>query len=139
MSAAPAPAIPAIPRHALILLVILTLVWGTNWPLFAIAVREVSVWTFRAVSVPVAGLTLLTVAALRGQSLVIPRRHWITILLATLFYLVLWNIATTYAAILLPSGQAAVLGFTHPVTRERLAFTSAMPADMQELFSALGV
>ncbi len=30
-----------IPPRALILLVILTLVWGTNWPLFQFAVREV--------------------------------------------------------------------------------------------------
>ena len=44
-----------IPRRALILLVILTFVWGTNWPLFAFAVREVSVWTFRAVAVVGAG------------------------------------------------------------------------------------
>ena len=35
--------------------------------------------------------------------------------------------------------HAAGLGFTHPVTRHRLAFESRMPADMQELFTALGV
>ena len=35
--------------------------------------------------------------------------------------------------------HAAELGFTHPVTKHRLSFASAMPADMQELFNALGV
>ena len=35
--------------------------------------------------------------------------------------------------------HAAQLGFTHPVTKDRLSFASAMPADMQELFKALGV
>ena len=35
--------------------------------------------------------------------------------------------------------HAAELGFTHPVTRHRLSFSSAMPTDMQELFNALGV
>jgi 23S rRNA pseudouridine1911/1915/1917 synthase len=35
--------------------------------------------------------------------------------------------------------HAAELGFTHPVTRHRLSFSSAMPPDMQELFNALGV
>src|SRR5690348_10427834 len=35
--------------------------------------------------------------------------------------------------------HAAELGFTHPVTRLRLSFTSPMPPDMQELFNALGV
>jgi drug/metabolite transporter (DMT)-like permease len=101
--------------RALILLVILTLVWGTNWPLFPLAVREVSVWTFRAVAVIVAGAVLLAVARARGQSLVIPREHWGTVAGATVFYLVVWNICSTYAAVLIPSGQAAVLGFTRPL------------------------
>ena len=105
----------SIPPRALILLAILTLVWGTNWPLFPIAVREVSVWTFRAVALSVAGITLLVVARLRGQSLAIPRDQWLTICTATFFYLVLWNIASTYSAILIPSGQSAVLGFTMPL------------------------
>ena len=104
-----------IPPRAVALLVLLTLVWGTNWPLFALAVRELSVWTFRAVSVTVAGLVLLAVARLRGQSLSIPRRHWPRIAAATACYLFVWNIASTYAAILIPSGQAAVLGFTMPL------------------------
>lgn len=104
-----------IPPRALILLVVLTLVWGTNWPLFQYAIREVSVWTFRAISVTVAGLTLLVVARLRGLSLAVPREHWGTITAATLCYLVVWNIASTYAAVLIPSGQAAILGFTMPL------------------------
>jgi drug/metabolite transporter (DMT)-like permease len=104
-----------IPPRALILLAILTLVWGTNWPLFPYAVREVSVWTFRAIGVTLAGVMLLAVARARGQSLAIPRSAWPTIGSATAFYLVLWNIASTYSAILIPSGQAAVLGFTMPL------------------------
>jgi drug/metabolite transporter (DMT)-like permease len=105
----------SIPRRALVLLAILTLVWGTNWPLFPLAVQEVSVWTFRAVSTSAAGLVLLAVARARGQSLLIPRRHLPPLLVATFFYLVVWNISSTYAAVLLPSGQAAVLGFTMPL------------------------
>jgi 23S rRNA pseudouridine1911/1915/1917 synthase len=35
--------------------------------------------------------------------------------------------------------HAAALGFTHPVTKHRLSFSSAMPPDMQELKRALGV
>ena len=114
-AAATPPARQAIPRRALVLLAVLTLVWGTNWPLFPYAVREVSVWTFRAVAVLGAGLVLLTAARLRGLSLDIPRRHWGTVGVATVFYLVLWNIASTYAALMIPSGQAAVLGFTMPL------------------------
>jgi 23S rRNA pseudouridine1911/1915/1917 synthase len=35
--------------------------------------------------------------------------------------------------------HAAGLGFIHPVTKVRLSFESALPSDMQELFTALGV
>ena len=35
--------------------------------------------------------------------------------------------------------HAAELGFTHPVSKHRLSFSSPMPPDMQELFNALGV
>ncbi len=104
-----------IPPRALVLLAILTLVWGTNWPLFPLAVREVSVWTFRAVALAATGVVLLAVARARGQSLVIARRHWMTVVSASMVYLVVWNIASTVSATLIPSGQSAILGFTMPL------------------------
>ena len=100
---------------ALPLVLVLTLVWGTNWALFPLAVREVSVWTFRAVSLTGAGALLLAFARARGIALAIPRRHWPAVIAASLVYLVVWNLASTYAAILIPSGQAAILGFTMPL------------------------
>jgi drug/metabolite transporter (DMT)-like permease len=106
---------PTVPRRAFFMLIALTLVWGTNWPLFPYAVREVSVWTFRAVAMLGASMVLLLTARIRGESLVLPRKYWATVSTATLFYLVTWNLASTYAAILIPSGQAAVLGFTMPL------------------------
>ena len=112
--------IPTMPRSdaarkALPLVIVLTFVWGTNWSLFPLAVREVSVWTFRAVSLTGAGLFLLALARMRGLSLRIPREHWRAVTAAAVIYLVVWNLASTYAAILIPSGQAAILGFTMPL------------------------
>lgn len=100
---------------ALPLVLLLTLVWGTNWSLFPLAVREVSVWTFRAVSLTAAGALLLAFARLRGIDTSIPRRHWRVVTIAALVYLVVWNLASTYSAVLIPSGQAAILGFTMPL------------------------
>ena len=102
-------------QTALPLIVVLTLVWGTTWILFPLAVKEVSVWTFRAVSVTLAGLSLLAIAALRGMSLTVPRTSWPTLVGAALVFLVVWNIASTFAAVLIASGQAAILGFTMPL------------------------
>jgi len=75
----------------------------------------VSVWTFRAICLLGSGALLLTIARLRGLSLAVPPRQRIGLILAALAYLVIWNIGSTYAAILIPSGQAAVLGFTMPL------------------------
>lgn len=104
------PAVKAFP-----LVLVLTLVWGTNWALFPLAVKEVSVWTFRAVSLTIAGLLLLLFARTRGIPLSIPRAFWWPVAAASVIYLVVWNLASTYAAILIPSGQAAILGFTMPL------------------------
>jgi drug/metabolite transporter (DMT)-like permease len=97
------------------LVVVLTILWGTNWVLFPLAVREVSVWTFRAVCLMGSGMLLLSIAWLQGVSLHVPRRHRTRLAAAAITYLVVWNIGSTYASILIPSGQAAVLGFTMPV------------------------
>ncbi len=99
---------------ALPLVAVLTVVWGTNWALFPYAVREVSVWTFRAVGLFAAGGMLLAIARWRGESLRVPREAWRVIVLAAVVYLVVWNVASTYSAILIPSGQASILGFTMP-------------------------
>jgi drug/metabolite transporter (DMT)-like permease len=113
LTGAAAPA--AVPPRALLLFALLAIVWGTNWPLFPIVLREISVWTFRAVSMVGAGVVLLAIATARGQPLAVPRRHWGALVAAALLYLVVWNVASAYAAVLLPSGQAAVLGFTMPL------------------------
>jgi drug/metabolite transporter (DMT)-like permease len=105
----------ALPPRAMALVALLTLLWGTNWMLFPLAVREVSVWTFRSVAMLGAGLMLLAVARARGQSLHLPRAQRPRVVAAALVYLALWNVASTFAAVLIPSGQAALLGFTMPL------------------------
>lgn len=131
---------PAVPRRALILLVGLTLIWGTNWPVIPYAVREVSIWTFRGVALLGAGAALLLYARLRGMAMGIARRHWKAMLAATLSYLVISNVASTYAAVSIPSGQAAVLTFTMPlwVALINWAMLGERPAARLLLAIALG-
>ncbi|MSR12969.1 MAG: DMT family transporter [Gammaproteobacteria bacterium] len=106
---------PSVPPRALVLLLIVTFVWGTSWPLFPMAMREFSVWTFRTLSLSSGGMLMLVVARLRGESLRIPREFWPEMVLTSLCYLVVWNIASAMATLLIPSGQTAVLGFTMPL------------------------
>ena len=112
----------SVPPRAIALLALLTLVWGTNWMLFPMVTREISVWTFRAVSMVIAGVVLLAVARRRGASLALPARHRRVVISAALAYLAVWNIASTYAARMIPSGQAALLGFTMPLWAALISF-----------------
>jgi drug/metabolite transporter (DMT)-like permease len=109
-------------RRALALLALLALVWGTNWPLFPLVMREMSVWTFRAVTMVATAAVLMGVARWRGQGLGLPREHWAPLVAAALGNLTVWNIASAYAAILIPSGQAAILGFTMPLWAALIAW-----------------
>jgi drug/metabolite transporter (DMT)-like permease len=109
------PTTKPVPPHALALLVILTLVWGTSWPLFPMAMREFSVWTFRTISLGCGGVLMLIFARLRGETLTVPRQFWPMMVLTSFCYLMIWNIASAAATLLIPSGQTAVLGFTMPL------------------------
>lgn len=126
-------------RKAIPLLVLLTIVWGTNWPLFPIAMREVSVWTFRAVSLFGAGFALLLIARIRGLPLRIPPEDRRTVVVASLAYLVVWNIASAYAAILIPSGQAAILGFTMPFWAALISWVAMGQRPSARLLLALAI
>lgn len=97
------------------LVAVLTLLWGTTWVLFPVAVREVSVWTFRAVCLLGAGLVLLLLARAQGFSLQVPRSKRLPLAVSACAYLIIWNVGSSYAAVYIPSGQAALLGFTMPV------------------------
>jgi drug/metabolite transporter (DMT)-like permease len=110
------------PRKTLVLVVVLWVIWGTVWPLFPVAVQEVSVWTFRAVSVTTAGLLLLAWSRRLGLPLGVARAHWPALVTSAVLYLTVWNVATTYASVLIPSGQAAVLAYTMPAWTTLLAW-----------------
>jgi drug/metabolite transporter (DMT)-like permease len=99
----------------LALLGVLTLVWGTNWPLFKIALDELPVLTFRAIVLVTATLTLLVVLLVRGESFVVPRGKWPALIAASAMNLFIWNIATSLAVLYIPSGHASVLAYTMPL------------------------
>ena len=129
----------AIPPRAIVMLGTLTILWGTNWTLFPYAVQEISVWTFRSVVLGCAGLLLMLVARLRGDSLAVPRKYWSAMAWATGSFIVVWNVAGTYAALLIPSGQAAVLGFTMPLWSALIAWAVLGERPGQRLLLAIAV
>ena len=99
----------------LALLALLTLVWGTNWPLFRIALEELPVLTFRAITM-IVGVAMLTAILLaRGESFAVPKGRWPALFAASATNILIWNVTTALAVLYIPSGHASVLAYTMPL------------------------
>jgi drug/metabolite transporter (DMT)-like permease len=102
------------PRRIL-LLVLLTLTWGLNWPVMKTGVAEFPPLSFRALSMWL-GLPLLwAIVRMRGVALAIPRRHWRELGWLTLTNMAGWHVLTILSVQALSSGRAAILGYTMPI------------------------
>jgi drug/metabolite transporter (DMT)-like permease len=114
-SSSPATAQHATPVSGLLLVGILALVWGCNWPVLKIGVSELPPLTFRAASLPFAGIGLLIVARLSGDSIAIPRALWGRVAMLALFNIAAWNALIVFGVQRMPAGRSAILAFTLPI------------------------
>jgi drug/metabolite transporter (DMT)-like permease len=102
-------------RFGLVLLVLITLGWGFNWSVVKTVLVEIPPLTFRAVGLLTASIGILVLARLGGHSLSVPSRHWTRMLALSACNIVGWNVLVIYGIALLPSGRAALLGFSMPL------------------------
>jgi drug/metabolite transporter (DMT)-like permease len=102
-------------HRQLTILVLLTLVWGINWPIMKLGVTDYPPLTFRAISMwlglPVLGLAMRYFKV----PFFIPRDHY-----RELFWLAFTNMFVWHALMMLvvknlSSGRSAILGYTMPI------------------------
>jgi drug/metabolite transporter (DMT)-like permease len=106
---------PTLSRRQLVLLVFLTLTWGLNWPVMKVGVAHFPLLTFRACGLWIA-LPVMALAVWRQKApFTIARAHWGRVLVLAVTNMVLWNALLILALPLLPSGRAAILGYTMPI------------------------
>ncbi len=104
------------------LLLILTLIWGLNWPIMKLGI---SGWpdapapypplTFRALSILLALPVLALARRAMRVPLGVPRAHWAELLRLTTSNMLVWHLVMIVALQSLSSGRAAILGYTMPV------------------------
>ncbi|HEX5862930.1 MAG TPA: DMT family transporter [Casimicrobiaceae bacterium] len=114
-SAPPAAARHAAPASSLLLVAILTLLWGCTWPVLKLGVTELAPLTFRAASLPFAALGLLLVSKLSGESTRIPRALWSKVAALAFFNIAGWNGLLLFGVQQMPAGRSAILAFTMPI------------------------
>jgi len=104
-----------IPRAGLLLLALLSLGWGFNWPIMKIVIREIPLLMFRGDCILLASLGLFGIAWLSGQPLRVPAGRWRQLLAMASCNIAGWNLFAIYGVSMLPSGRAAILGYTMPI------------------------
>ena len=110
--AAPTPQITA---ASLIPVVVLSLIWGCNWPILKMGVSEMAPLTFRALTLPFAALGMLMVSKLSGDSIRIPRHLWGKVAVLALLNISAWNGFVLFGVAQLPAGRSAILAYTMPI------------------------
>src|SRR5436305_1256280 len=109
------PSMQRLTQQQLVTLVVLTLVWGLNWPVMKMGVTQFPPLTFRAMSIML-GVPVLAIAlVLLKVPLRLPRRHWPELLWLTATNMAIWHICIILAVRSLSSGRAAILGYTMPI------------------------
>lgn len=104
-----------LPPQGLVLLAALSLFWGLNWPIMKVVLSEVPPLYFRASCLLAGGAGMLVLARVCGVDIALPRACWKRVLLLALFNIIGWNVLIVYGVSLLPSGRAALLGYTMPL------------------------
>ncbi len=105
----------ALNRKQLILLVLLTLVWGVNWPIMKIGVTGFPPLTFRSLSMWIGLPVLALVLVWRRVPFRVGREHWRQLAVLTVFNMLFWHTLIILAVQSLSSGRAAILGYTMPI------------------------
>ena len=104
-----------LPRQGLVLLAALSLFWGLNWPIMKVVLSEVPPLYFRGSCLLLGGIGMLMLARASGNSVTVPQGCWKRVGLLSLTNIVGWNVLAIYGVSLLPSGRAALLGYTMPL------------------------
>ncbi|MEI7612810.1 MAG: EamA family transporter [Betaproteobacteria bacterium] len=104
-----------LPRQGIFLLIALSLFWGLNWPIMKIVLTEVPPLYFRSSCLLLGGLGLLLVTLASGNSIRVPTGYWHRLITLSVFNIIGWNVFAIYGVSLLPSGRAALLGYTMPL------------------------
>lgn len=101
-------------RKDALLLGLLILSWGVNWPVMKLGVREFPPLTFRTLSM-LGGLVVIGLAArVQGASLQVPAGAAMTVVRLAIPNMLVWHSLIIIGVKLLSSGRAAILGYTMP-------------------------
>ncbi len=104
-----------IPSAAFMLLALMTVFWGINFPIMKLALAEIEPWTFRVLCLSAGAIGLFAIAKIAGQKLAAPRRDWPMLALLSFLNITCWHLFSAYGISLMAAGKASILAYTMPL------------------------
>ncbi|HET9023493.1 MAG TPA: EamA family transporter [Burkholderiaceae bacterium] len=102
-------------RRDLVLLALLTLFWGVNWPVMKLGVADLPPLYFRSLCIGGGLVFIWAYARATKVPLTVPPGAWPSIVKLAIPNVIVWHLLAIYAVKMLASGRAAILGYTMPV------------------------
>jgi drug/metabolite transporter (DMT)-like permease len=108
---------------ARLLIVLLSLAWGVNWPVTRIALNEIPPWTLRASSLGIGATALYVLSRMAGRSLWIPPgRQRLHLAVASVFNVALFNILTAFGQLGSTTSRVIIIAYSMPIWATLMAW-----------------
>ena len=103
------------PIGGLVLMALMIVGWGMNWPASKTALNEIEPLLQRTVALLAGGVGLLGLARMFGYSLRVARREIVPLVGVTIFHITIWHVASAYGLSLMQAGRASIIANTIPL------------------------
>jgi drug/metabolite transporter (DMT)-like permease len=107
---------------ARLLLIVLSLGWGSTWVTMRMALEEIPPFSMRVATLALGAIVLIGFARLQGRTLAIPhRRIWVHICMASLFNIVAFSMFVPFAQLAAETSRVAIMVYTMPIWAAMMA------------------
>src|SRR6266702_4322328 len=105
----------ALPPSIVVLVPLLALGWGSNWPVMKVVMTEMAPLHFRVLCLIAGAVGLFAIAQANRLPIRVPKGSWPRLVAIAAFNVAAWNVLAVYGVTFMESGRAAILAYTFPV------------------------
>lgn len=111
-----------LPLFGLVLVGVLVLLWGSNFPAMKLGLSEIAPFTFRAISNAIAATGLLCIGVvIMKEPLRIPRQDFWPVIAAGMLNIAGWQFFLTFGLLEIDAAKAIIIAYTMPLWAALLA------------------
>lgn len=101
--------------RAVILLALLVLIWGGNWPIMKIGLAHIQPLWFCAFRLALGVVSMVIILVPLGRLRLPPRGDWPVLMSLGLLNMALFMVLSNLALLVVPAGRSAILAYTTPL------------------------